>query len=52
MTSPPAAGESRPAAEGRIHGVGLGLRWEFDEELVETLPAVDFLEVAPDNYID
>jgi uncharacterized protein (UPF0276 family) len=34
----------------RIAGVGLGLRWDFDEQLVETLPAVDFLEVAPENY--
>jgi uncharacterized protein (UPF0276 family) len=34
-----------------VAGVGLGLRWEFDESLVETTPAVDFLEVAPENYI-
>jgi len=33
-------------------GVGLGLRWEIDAALVESLPAVDFLEVAPENYID
>ena len=36
---------------GRIAGVGLGLRWELDEALVESLPALDFLEVAPENYI-
>ncbi len=35
----------------RIAGVGLGLRWEFDEALVETLPALDFIEIAPENYI-
>ncbi|HEX7665508.1 MAG TPA: DUF692 domain-containing protein [Polyangiaceae bacterium] len=33
-------------------GVGLGLRWEFIDELVGELPdAIDFLEVAPENYI-
>lgn len=36
---------------GPLRGVGLGLRWEIDEDLVETLPALDFLEVAPENYI-
>jgi uncharacterized protein (UPF0276 family) len=35
----------------RIAGVGLGLRWQFDEDLVETLPPVDFLEVIAENYI-
>ncbi|MEO8877094.1 MAG: DUF692 domain-containing protein [Polyangiaceae bacterium] len=35
-----------------LSGVGLGLRWEFLDELVETLPdSVDFLEIAPENYI-
>jgi len=34
-----------------LSGVGLGLRWEFDAELVESLPPLDFLEVAPENYI-
>jgi uncharacterized protein (UPF0276 family) len=40
-TTPPALG-----------GVGLGLRWEFLEELVEgpALP-LDFLEVSPENYM-
>jgi uncharacterized protein (UPF0276 family) len=38
-----------------IHGVGLGLRWEFLDALVEAsalrrLP-IDFLEVTPENYI-
>jgi uncharacterized protein (UPF0276 family) len=33
-------------------GVGLGLRWEFLDELVETLPAgLDFLEISPENYV-
>jgi uncharacterized protein (UPF0276 family) len=32
--------------------VGLGLRWEFLDELLTELPAtVDFLEVSPENYI-
>ncbi len=40
----------------RVEGVGLGLRWEFVDELVsraaagEGLP-VDFLEVSPENYM-
>jgi hypothetical protein len=35
-----------------VHGVGLGLRWEFLEELRERLPSeVDFLEVSPENYM-
>ncbi|WP_394824628.1 DUF692 domain-containing protein [Pendulispora albinea] len=32
--------------------VGLGLRWEFVDELVAGLPEeLDFLEIAPENYI-
>jgi uncharacterized protein len=34
-----------------LSGVGLGLRWDFDAELVESLPPLDFLEVAPENYV-
>ncbi len=34
-----------------IQGVGLGLRWEFVEELLLAEPSIDFLEVAPENYI-
>lgn len=35
-----------------VAGVGLGLRWEFLDELVEAMPSsVDFLEIAPENYI-
>lgn len=33
------------------HGVGLGLRWELADELEATLPALPFLEIAPENYI-
>jgi uncharacterized protein (UPF0276 family) len=45
----------------KVHGVGLGLRWELLDELVawtqaaeagETGPVpIDFLEVSPENYI-
>jgi len=41
---------------GRVEGVGLGLRWEFVDELVtrsasgEALP-IDFLEISPENYM-
>ncbi|WP_394840088.1 DUF692 domain-containing protein [Pendulispora rubella] len=32
--------------------VGLGLRWEFMGELLERMPEeLDFLEIAPENYI-
>jgi uncharacterized protein len=36
---------------GRLAGVGLGLRWEFLEPLLEGLPPLDVLEVSPENYI-
>jgi hypothetical protein len=32
-------------------GVGLGLRWEFLQPLLETLPPLALLEVSPENYI-
>jgi len=39
----------------RIAGVGLGLRWEFLDELVDASAArrlpIDFLEVSPENYM-
>jgi uncharacterized protein (UPF0276 family) len=38
-------------ARSTISGVGLGLRWEFVADLVEAVPEIDFLEVAPENYI-
>jgi uncharacterized protein len=51
------AGGRVPAATvpATVGGVGLGLRWEFIDELVlrsegEALP-IDFLEVAPENYM-
>jgi uncharacterized protein len=37
---------------GGPSGVGLGLRWEFLEEILRQKPAtVDFLEVSPENYM-
>jgi uncharacterized protein (UPF0276 family) len=36
----------------RITGVGLGLRWEFIDELLDARPtAIDFVEIAPENYM-
>jgi uncharacterized protein (UPF0276 family) len=39
-------------SERRIRGVGLGLRWEFLEEVLDG-PALDiaFFEVSPENYM-
>src|ERR1700761_696169 len=34
-----------------FHGVGLGLRWEFFDELLETQPDLPFVEVSPENYV-
>jgi uncharacterized protein (UPF0276 family) len=43
---PPLAARAGPA------GVGLGLRWEFLEEILRSRPAtIDFLEVSPENYM-
>jgi uncharacterized protein (UPF0276 family) len=36
-----------------VGGIGLGLRWEFIEELLERLPReIDFIEVSPENYME
>lgn len=32
-------------------GVGLGLRWDFLEEILELSPALPFVEVSPENYM-
>lgn len=35
-----------------VSGVGLGLRWEFLDRLIEDPPAsIAFLEISPENYI-
>jgi uncharacterized protein (UPF0276 family) len=36
---------------GGVRGVGLGLRWELIDELLRRLPAIDFLEISPENYM-
>jgi uncharacterized protein (UPF0276 family) len=42
-------------SRSRVTGIGLGLRWEFLEELAELARAgavpIDFLEVSPENYM-
>jgi len=36
----------------RPSGVGLGLRWEFLDELLQRCPEeIDFLEISPENYM-
>ncbi len=34
-----------------ITGVGLGLRWEFIDELLAERPRLDFVEISPENYM-
>lgn len=47
----------RIAGAGLPHGIGLGLRWEFLEDALDTLerdgalPGVDFFEISPENYM-
>src|SRR5688572_12418310 len=39
-------------SEERVRGVGLGLRWEFLDEVLEGPPLdVAFFEVSPENYM-
>src|SRR5687768_15615693 len=41
-----------PSAERLPNGVGLGLRWEFLEDVLEGPPLdVAFFEVSPENYM-
>jgi uncharacterized protein len=35
----------------RINGVGLGLRWEFIDAILEAKPRLSFVEVSPENYM-
>lgn len=34
-----------------VDGVGLGLRWEFAEELLARAAPLDFVEISPENYM-
>jgi uncharacterized protein (UPF0276 family) len=44
--------EPRPASSFARDGVGLGLRWDFLEEVVDGPPLpLDFFEVSPENYM-
>jgi uncharacterized protein len=36
---------------GAIQGVGLGLRWEFIDAILEEKPRLSFVEVSPENYM-
>jgi len=41
-----------PSAPRALGGVGLGLRWDFLEEVVDGPPLpIDFFEVSPENYM-
>ncbi len=42
---------STAGAQKSVNGVGLGLRWDFVDELLATKPHVDFLEISPENYM-
>jgi uncharacterized protein (UPF0276 family) len=35
----------------RVNGVGLGLRWDFIDELLASKPELDFVEISPENYM-
>jgi uncharacterized protein len=46
------APESSNASPRPLGGVGLGLRWDFLEEVVDGPPLpIDFFEVSPENYM-
>jgi len=34
-----------------VNGVGLGLRWDFVDEILREKPALDFVEISPENYM-
>jgi len=34
-----------------ITGVGLGLRWDFVDEILEKKPSLAFVEISPENYM-
>ena len=42
----------RQTPEAGVAGIGLGLRWEFLEEVLDgPAHAIDFFEVSPENYL-
>jgi uncharacterized protein (UPF0276 family) len=36
---------------GKVQGVGLGLRWDFIDEILEQKPPLAFVEISPENYL-
>jgi uncharacterized protein (UPF0276 family) len=38
-------------SSGKVTGVGLGLRWEFIDEILADQPRLSFVEVSPENYM-
>jgi uncharacterized protein (UPF0276 family) len=42
---------STAGAKSSIDGVGLGLRWEFVDELLAHRSQLDFVEISPENYM-
>ena len=40
---------SKPGSS--VSGVGLGLRWDFIDEILETRPELGFVEISPENYM-
>ena len=38
-------------SSGKVTGVGLGLRWEFIDEILADQPRLSFVEVSPENYV-
>ncbi|MBX3209412.1 MAG: DUF692 domain-containing protein [Labilithrix sp.] len=39
------------ARSEKTNGVGLGLRWDFIDEILEAKPPLAFVEVSPENYM-
>ena len=38
-------------ARRALSGVGLGLRWDFIDEILELKPELAFIEISPENYM-
>jgi uncharacterized protein (UPF0276 family) len=39
------------AKASNVNGVGLGLRWDFIDEILEQKPPLAFIEISPENYL-
>ncbi|HKO47399.1 MAG TPA: DUF692 domain-containing protein [Polyangiaceae bacterium] len=52
MAALPLRDPPEPGKRAALGGIGLGLRWEFLEEVLDgPLHDVDFFEVSPENYL-